>query len=124
MIKIIAGSLFRVENSAIILDRVNEELEKFINYPFRDGSLKYDVQNKLGKAVIKEIAGINEFRIKLSEELHVGTESDEISKRLFDLLGSEIELECSPVSLSKLLSEDCSGFNFNVLDRFIADDRE
>lgn len=125
MIKVIAGSLFLVENNAIILDRMNTELDKFINYPFINAGLKYDIQNKLGKAVIKEIESINEFRIKLVEELGRGNKdnSDEVNRQLIELLNSEIELECSRVSLSKLLDEDCSGFNFNILDKFIADDR-
>lgn len=125
MIKIVAGSLFQVENNTIILDRMNSELEKFINYSFRNTGLKYDIQNKLGKAVIKEIESINEFRIKLIEELQKENKdnSAEVNRRLFELLNSEIELECNPVSLSKLLDEDCSGFNFNILDKFISDDR-
>lgn len=125
MIKVIAGSLFHAENNSIVIDRVNVELEKFINHSFKNGGVKYDVQNKLGKAVIKEIAQVNEFRTKLMEELQDEKEGGtaEVNKKLFELLNSEIELECNPVSLSKLLEEDCSGFNFNILDKFILDDR-
>jgi hypothetical protein len=125
MIKVIAGSLFFVENNTIILDRMNTELEKFINYPFVNAGLKYDIQNKLGKAVIKEIESINEFRIKLVGELgkEKNDNSDEVNRQLIELLNSEIELECGRVSLSKLLDENCSGFNFNILDKFIVDDR-
>lgn len=125
MIRIIAGSLFPVENNNVILDRINPELEKFINHPFKNGSLKYDIQNKLGKAVIKEIGNIIEFRNKLIDELPREMEENfaDVNKQLLELLNSEIELECNPVSLCKLLDEDCSGFNFSILDKYIADDR-
>lgn len=125
MIRIIGASLFAVENNNIILDKINPELEKFLNHPFSNGSLKYDVQNKLSKAVIKEAVNINEFRNKLTEEFPLNTEGNIaiVNSRLFELLNSEIELECSPVSLTKLISEDCSEFNFSLLDRFIVDDR-
>lgn len=125
MIKVIAGSLFQTENNTIILDRMNSELERFINYSFKNTGLKYDIQNKLGKAVTKEIVSINEFRIKLIEESQKENKdnSAEVNRQLLELLNSEIELECNPVSLSKLLDENCSGFNFNILDKYIEDDR-
>jgi len=126
MIKIIAGYLFALENGTIILNKINPEIEKFINYPYKNGGLKYDIQNKIGKAVLREIESIINFRNTVVSEKSSSNENEEndSGKKLIELLNSEIELECSPVSLRKLSDENCSGLQFNILDKFILDDRE
>lgn len=125
MIKIMANCLFAVENNNLILNKLNPELEKFINHPYKNGSLKYDIQNKLGKSIVKEAINIEEFRQKLFSDNRQSSpeNSDKINKQIYDLLNSEIELEAAPISLAKLANEDCSSFNFGALDKFIVDDR-
>ena len=122
MIKIRAGFLLAAEGNTIILDKLNEELDKFINHPYKNVLLKYDIQNRLGKAVMKEIMNIAEFRNRLIAESE-GENADNANKEIMELLNSEITLDAGPVPLSKLEGEDCSGFNLNLLDKFIADDR-
>ncbi len=125
MIKIIANVLFAIENNNLLLNKLNQDLEKFINHPYKNGSLKYDIQNKLGKAVLKEVANIGEFRQKLLSEYpqEVQENREIVSNQIYDLLNSEIEIDAVPVSLAKMIDEDCSSFNFAFLDKFIIDDR-
>jgi hypothetical protein len=125
MIRIKAKELFAIEENKLIIDKINPEIEKFINHPYKNGSLKYDIQNKLGKSIINELAGIGEFRDRLFREHSSETETskEEISRQLIDLLNSEITIEALPVSLSLLIKEECSGFDMALLDKFIADDR-
>lgn len=125
MIKLIANSLFALENNNLILNKLNPELERFLNHPYKNGALKYDIQNKLGKAVVKEITNIDEFRQKLIADnpADIPGNSEKINKQIYDLLNSEITLDAPPVSLLRLIDEDCSSFNFGMLDKFIMDDR-
>jgi len=125
MIIIVANTLFALENNNLILNKLNPDLEKFINYSYKNGSLKYDIQNKLGKAIIKEMLNIDEFRQKLISEnpRHTQDNCEMVNKQIHDLLNSEIEIDAAPISLSKLIDDDCSSFNFAVLDKFIIDDR-
>lgn len=125
MIRIKAKELFAVEENKLIIDKINPEIEIFINHPYKNGSLKYDIQNKLGKSIINELNGIGEFRDRLVKEYSYDTEKnqEEMNRQLIDLLNSEITIEASPVSLSLLIKEECSGFNMALLDKFITDDR-
>jgi Glu-tRNA(Gln) amidotransferase subunit E-like FAD-binding protein len=48
----------------------------------------------------------------------------EINKQIAELVNSEIELNVNKISLRKLAEEDCSEFNFNILEPFIEEDTE
>lgn len=124
MIRVKTVRLFSIEGNSIIIDRMNESLEKFLAFPYKNVVLKYDIQNKIGKAVAGEINSIAEFRNKLIEECGGGEDgAADANRRLVELLNRETELNVSPVPLSLLANEECSGFDFNYLDGFIKDDR-
>ncbi len=124
MIKIKTIKLFAAEGKSIIIDRINNELERFLSAPYKNTGLKYDIQNRIGKAAAAEIDSIIEFRNKLIEENGCGeTGLAEANKRIMELLNRETELNVNPVPLSRLLKEDCSGLDFNYLDDFVIDDR-
>jgi hypothetical protein len=125
MIKIKARELFAVEGNNLIIDKINPAIEKFLNHPFRSGVLKYDIQNKLGRRIYNEIIGIAEFRSKLIEENppEIAGNIEIINIKLGELLNSEISINARPVSLEGLIKEDCSEFDFQLLDPFICGDR-
>ena len=124
MIKVKAIKLFAADGKSIIIDRMNNELEKFLSAQYKNTGLKYDIQNRIGKAAAAEIESITGFRNKLIEENGIGEEGlAEANKRIMELLNRETELNANPVPLSSLLNEDCSELDFNYLDDFILDDR-
>jgi len=125
MIKITARELFAVEGNNLIIDKINPAVEKFLNHPYRNGALKYDIQNKLGRMIYNEIISIIEFRNKLIEENppDIAGNAEIINNKLGELLNSEITINARPVSLERLINEECSGFDFKLLDPFICDDR-
>lgn len=126
MIKIYANSLFALENNNLILNKLNPELENFLNHPYKNGALKYDVQNKLRKAILKEVINIEEFRQKLVSDNppDIPANNELINKQIYDILNSEIVIDVLPIGLSRLIEEDCSRFNFEFLDSYINDDRK
>lgn len=74
------------------------------------------------------IAKIDGFEIDGEKNKVIGAsydiiDMDEFNKQFFELLTTEIELDCYPVKLSKLeLEQDCSTLDFTNLAPFIEND--
>ena len=121
MIKVKGIILFARSGEEVLIDMVNPELAKFLNHPYKDVKLKYQIQNKIGLAIEKEIASIHEFYNKAKSEYPQDKPEnvDKVNKDLLELLNSEVEIDVRPVKLSSLLKEDCGSLNFAVLDKFI-----
>ncbi len=130
MIKIKAIELFAIEPdkngvSTVMLNKMNPALDQLLTQDFTEVILHYDVQNKLSKAVVEEANNILEFRNKLVKQFPQNKKEnvEKVNKKVFELLNSEIEIKASPIQLSRLKGENCTGLNFAALDKFIEDDR-
>jgi len=133
MIKIKAAQLIHIENGQVILDRLNLEISKFLDHPWNDPLLKFDIQTILGGKIIQKINDILHFRMELIKQYPEpvapkagaakGKNAKIIEEKLIDLLNSEIEIEANPVRISRLVNESCPDLNFFYLKPFLEDDR-
>jgi hypothetical protein len=56
------------------LNGLHPELVKFLNFNAKHAGLRYDLQSKLAKAVVKEVESLQEQRVKLCEAYSIEKE--------------------------------------------------